>query len=77
MDQCRRITRQRIAELPRVQDYQSLVDNANLTEVERTVCDYKYRRGWSLIQIGEELGYSESGIKRIHLRALKKLEKMI
>ena len=77
MDQCRRITRQRIAELPRVQDYQSLMDNANLTEVERVVCDYKYRRGWSLSQIGEELGYSESGIKRIHLRALKKLEKLI
>ena len=77
MDQCRRITRQRIAELPRAQDYQSLMDNANLTEVERTVCDYKYRKGWSLIQIGEEPGYSESGIKRIHLRALKKLEKMI
>lgn len=77
MDQCRRITRRRIAELPRVQDYQSLMDNANLTEVERVVCDYKYRRGWSLIQIGEELGYSESGIKRIHLRALKKLEKLI
>ena len=77
MDQCRRITRQRIAELPRVQDYQSLMDNANLTEVERVVCDYKYHRGWSLIQIGEELGYSESGIKRIHLRAMKKLEKLI
>lgn len=41
------------------------------------MCDYKYRKGWSLIQIGEELGYSESGVKRIHLRALKKLEKVI
>lgn len=77
MEKCIKLARHYIQEIPRKIDYDALMDSANLTDVERAVCDYKYRKGWSLIQIGEEFGYSESGVKRIHLRALKKLEKVI
>lgn len=77
MESCIKLARRHIQDIPRKADYETLMDSANLTDLERMVCDYKYRRGWSLIQIGEELGYSESWMKKIHHHALKKLEKLI
>lgn len=77
MEACIKLARHKIQEIPAKTDYETLLNSANLTDLERDVCRMKYEKGWSLIQIGEELGYSESWMKRVHHNALKKLEKLI
>lgn len=70
----RKFVRRSIRTLPSVKDYSQLMDTAKLTPIERRVCDLKYLKDFSMITIGEELGYSESGIKKIHQRVLTKLQ---
>lgn len=76
MDDQRKQVRQFLADIPALDSYLDLMDKVKLTELERKVCDMKYLRGWTLIYIGEELGYSEAHIKRVHQKALRKLTKM-
>lgn len=77
MNDRQRQTRQQLEDIPSVERYLSLMERAKLTEIERKVCDMKYLQGWRLIDIGEELGYSERQIKRVHQRALRKLTALI
>ena len=77
MNPYNRETRRRITQIPAISEYRSLMQRAKLTPVERAVCDLKYLDGQNLAYIGDRLGYSESGIKRIHHRALQKISKLI
>lgn len=77
MDDRQKITRQQIEDIPSMERYLNLMERAKLTELERRVCDMKYLQGWRLIDIGEELGYSERHIKRAHQKALRKLTALI
>ena len=77
MDDQQRLTRQQLEDIPSIERYLDLMERAKLTEIERKVCDMKYLKGWRLIDIGEELGYSERQIKRAHQKALKKLTALI
>ena len=77
MNPYNRETRRRITQMPAMAEYRSLMQRAKLTPVGRAVCDLKYLEGQNLSYIGDRLGYSESGIKRIHQRALQKISKLI
>lgn len=70
-------TRRKIDEMPGREEYERLLDRAKLKPIERIICDMKYLEGYNLAFIGDKLGYSESWIKRVHGRALKKLSKII
>ena len=73
MDDRRKSTRKQLTDMPLLESYLDLVHRAKLTDLERKLCDRKYLNGWTLIQIGEELGYSETHMKRVHRNALRKL----
>ena len=77
MEYCLKMTRQMLSDIPIKQDYISLMDSAKLTPTERQVCDYRYLCDYNMAHIGDLMGYSESGIKRIHRRALQKIEKLL
>lgn len=73
MDGHRKEARRILTDIPEIDSYLDLIGKAKLTDLERKVCDMKYLRGWKLIDIGEELGYSERYMKKIHGKALRKL----
>ena len=77
MDERRKAVRKELTEMPLLESYLELVSKAKLTDIERKVCDFKYLHGWTLINIGEEFGYSEVHIKRVHQSALRKLTKVL
>ena len=77
MDKERKDTRHRLEDIPSVEKYLQLMERAKLTPNERRVCDMRYLQGWRIIDIGEELGYSERQVRRMHQRALSKLTAMI
>lgn len=77
MDGHRKTARQYLADIPTLESYYDLVEKVKLTDTERRLCDMKYLRGMSLIHIGEELGYSEIQMKRIHQKILRKLTRLI
>ena len=69
--------RRKLEDIPSKAEYCIIVNRAKLTDVERQVVDMKYLNGKSLIFIGEEIGYSENTVKKLHHRALRKLAKLI
>ena len=77
MNPYNREARRRITQMPAMAEYRILMQRAKPTPIERAVCDLKYLDGQNLAYIGDKLGYSESGIKRIHRRALQKISKLI
>ena len=60
-----------------MEEYKTLMNCLKLTPAERRVCDLKYVEGLNFMEIGDRLGYSESGIKKIHGRALNKIARVI
>ncbi len=77
MDPYRKKTRRQVTDMEDIEEYHRLMARVKLTPIERQVCDLKYLEGQNLAFIGDKLGYSESGIKSIHKRALRKIAKMI
>jgi len=77
MDSYHKETRRKVTDMEDLEEYHRLLDRVKLTPIERQVCDLKYLGGQNMAFIGDKLGYSESGIKRIHKRALHKISKMI
>lgn len=77
MDPERKKARKWVNDIPEKEIYFRFMERAKLTPIERDVCDMKYLKGHDLAFIGDTLGYSEDGIKRIHHRALKKLVQII
>ncbi len=71
-DKCKQ-TRYRLKNISSIPEYNALMSQIKLTDIERRVCDLHYLNGMSMMQIGDQLHYSESGIKHIHRRVLKKV----
>lgn len=76
MDDLAKQARRQLIDMPDLERYLEIMSKVKLTDTERQVCDMKYLRGLTLITIGEELGYSESHIKRIHQRVLRKITRI-
>lgn len=77
MDTKRRKVRCYVKEMPGVADYRAILAQVKLTAIERRVCDLRYLDGLSLMEIGDRLGYSESGVKRIHRHILEKISSVL
>lgn len=76
MDDLAKSVREQLILMPDLERYLDIMSKVKLTDLERQVCDMKYLRGLTLITIGEELGYSESYMKRIHQRILRKITRI-
>lgn len=70
-------TRNKIMELPKVVSFNDLIEKSTLKPIEKELMYMHYLQDKDFRYIGDMLGYSESWMKRVHIRALKKLNKLI
>lgn len=59
--------------LKTLSDYHDFIGNLLLTEEERKICDMVFVEGRTYLWIGEDLGLSESTVKRRVSKILDKL----
>lgn len=60
----------------RKSEIRALLDNVVLSEEERKVIEMIYLERKSLGYIADVTGYSESGIKKIHSRVIKRMDNL-
>lgn len=56
-----------------MEEYEKCISNAKLTDIEKEVCNYIFVHGYTYNQIADKIGYSESGVKKIASRIIKKI----
>ena len=69
--------RRKLKEIPRVSTFENLLENAMLDDIDKQILKMHYLQGKDLSYIADELGYSESGIKKRHAKALNKISKLL
>lgn len=70
-------TRRKIQEIHSVKTFEDLLESCMLTDVEKSILRLHYQQGKDLAFIGDELGFSESTIKRKHRQILSKISHMV
>lgn len=70
-------TKKKIKSIYSVKTFEELLQSCVLTEEDKTIMRMIYLKGKSLSFIADELGFSESTIKRKHKTILSKLSKLI
>lgn len=69
--------RKRVKGIDRKSTLNSILDDSMLDEKEQQMIKMHYIEGKSFDYIADILGYSQSGILKMHKRALKKIENLI
>lgn len=57
--------------------FEDLLQQTTLSDLDKTILRLHYLQDKDFSFIADELGYSESGIRKRHLKALKKLANII
>lgn len=70
-------TRNKIKELPEVISFKELIERSMLRPIEKELMQLHYVQDKDFRYIGDMLGYSESWMKKVHIRALRKLNKIL
>lgn len=70
-------TKKKIKSIYSVKTFEELLQSCVLTEEDKTILRMIYLKGKPLSFIADELGFSESTIKRKHKTILSKLSKLI
>lgn len=70
-------TKHKMKSIYDVETFEELLRRCVLKNVERKVLRMHYLKGNDFRFIGDELGYSERGIKEIHRKALKKMKNLL
>lgn len=70
-------TKKKIKSIYSVKTFEELLQSCVLTEEDKMIMRMIYLKGKSLSFIADELGFSESTIKRKHKTILSKLSKLI
>lgn len=60
-----------------VEVFENLLNASTLSELDKEIFRRHYIEEQDFAFIADELGYSESGIKKRHMKALKKLSRII
>jgi len=55
--------------------WEEIIDNYIKSEVDRKIAKLYYLKGWTQVDVGEEVGYSQSSIKRKLPKLLNIIEK--
>lgn len=70
-------TRRKVQEIYSVETFEDLLEKCMLTDTEKAILRLHYQQGKDLAFIGDELGFSESTIKRKHRQILIKISHMV
>ena len=70
-------TRQKMKDVGSFSTLQELLENSTLSELDKKIVIMHYVEEKNFGYIGDELGYSESGIKKRHKRILRKLGQLL
>lgn len=70
-------TRQKMKDVGSFSTLQELLENSTLSELDKKIVIMHYVEEKNFGYIGDELGYSESGVKKRHKRILRKLGQLL
>ena len=70
-------TRRKLKRIVDVEEFNRLIDKCVLTDDYKTMLRMHYLKGKDFRYIGDDLGYSESTMKRWHKEALEKLHEIL
>lgn len=70
-------TRQKVRDVGNYSTLQEILNNSTLSELDKKIVIMHYVEEKNFGYIGDELGYSESGIKKRHKRILNKLGQLL
>lgn len=77
MNSVYRDIRRKIKNISSVNYFNTILDNTMLSEDEKTLLILHYKEQKTLCFIADEIGVSESTIKRMHKRVLEKISEII
>ena len=69
--------KRKVRSIDRKSTFDSIIEDSRLDDKEKVLMQMYYIQGKSLDYIADTLGYSVSGIIKMHKRALKKIENLI
>lgn len=69
--------KRKVQSIDRKSTFDSIIEDSMLDDKEKVLMQMYYIQGKSLDYIADTLGYSVSGIIKMHKRALKKIENLI
>jgi DNA-directed RNA polymerase specialized sigma subunit len=70
-------TRKKLQSIPTKLEFNTLLDSIVLSDKERQMMQLYYVERKDFDYIADELGYTKSGILRMHKRVLKRIEALI
>ena len=70
-------TKRKLRRIDRKSTFNSILEDSMLNEKEKKLMYMYYAQGKSLDYIADDLGYSRSGILKLHNRALKKVSNLL
>lgn len=70
------LTKKRIKDIAHINDFDSLLSNAMISEEDIVILKYIYISNKDTNWIADALGYSATTIKRKHQKALKKISRL-
>ena len=69
-------TKHELQEMPKA-EFKAFIDQFMFTKTEKAILLDIYAEKMAMWQVGNKYGYSESGIRKIHTRLLKKIIKYL
>lgn len=63
--------------IPELKTFEQLLQESTLSELDKQIFRLHYLEDKDFAFIADELGYSESGIRKRHRRAIKKLSSIL
>ena len=63
--------------IPELKTFEQLLQESTLSELDKQIFRLHYLEDKDFAFIADELGYSESGIRKRHKRAIKKLSSIL
>lgn len=71
------LTRKTIQQVGSFSTLQGLLDSSTLSDLDKEIVVMHYIQEKNFAYIGDELGYSESGIKKRHKKILNKISQLL
>ena len=77
MDKKNAKIRKKLKQIESVRDFESIVNQTMLSEEEKRILRLHYKEQKTMIYIADELGMSESNVKKKHRKLLMKVGKIV
>lgn len=70
-------TQRALRDVAQVETFEDILNASTLSDLDKQIFRLHYLKEQDFAFIADQLGYSESGIRKRHARAIKKLSKII